>query len=79
MGYDEFAFHTPEAKAGTLFVRALSDDELRQAMDTGTNGYLKVRAFMGKDTNPNWITMLAAETAYFRGLITEKEFDWRTE
>lgn len=79
MPYDEFAYHTPEAKAGVLFIRALPDDELMQAMDSGTNGHLKVRAFMGKDTNPNWITSQAAETAYFRGLITEKEFDWRTE
>jgi len=79
MTYDEFQYHTPAAKAGTLFIRALPDDELKQAMDQGTPAYNKVMAMLGPDTNPFWITSLAAETAYFRNLISEKEFDWRTE
>ena len=74
---DEFQHYSAEAKAGVLFIRALADAGLREAMDLGTAGFLKVSAFMGPETNPSWITGQAAEEAYMRGLIDEFEFDYR--
>jgi hypothetical protein len=74
---DEFEYHTAGAKAGVLFIRSLSDDVLRQAMDDGTPGFALVLNQMGPDTNHFWITSEAIEEAYRRGLIDETEMDYR--
>lgn len=74
---DEFKYHSPEAKAGILAIRALDDATvLAVARDRSGTEYQAVLAQMGPDTNPQWITDVAAETAYDRGLIDETEFDY---
>jgi hypothetical protein len=79
MAADEFRFHSPDAKAGILFIRALEDsDVLAAARDRDSLGYQVIADRMGPDTNPFWITAQAAEEAYMRGLMDEIEFDYLT-
>lgn len=76
---DEFRFHTPESKAGILFIRALEDEDvLAAARDRDSIGYQIIADRMDTDTNPYWITGQAAEEAYKRDLIDETEFDYIT-
>lgn len=77
---DEFAYYTPEAKAGVLHIRSLPDETVLQAArDINSTGFREIADWMGSDTNPYWIKAQAVEEAYVRGLIGEREFDYLTE
>jgi hypothetical protein len=73
---NEFRSYTPEAKAGTLLIRALPDaDVLAAARDRASDSHAAIMTQMGADTNVFWVTSVAAVTAYDRGLIDEVELD----
>jgi hypothetical protein len=84
MATDEFRFHSPDAKAGILFIRALEDEDVLAAAreqdpwQPTSLGFQVISDRLGPDTNPLWITGQAAEAAYMRGLIDETEFDYLT-
>lgn len=75
MAIDEFQFHTKEAKDGVLFIRSLSDADVRAAMNQGGTAFQAILSYMGPNTNYSWITGQAAEEAYRRNLIDETELD----
>lgn len=84
MSVDEFRFHTPDSKAGILFIRAMEDEDVLAAAreqdpwKPTSMGFQIVMDRMGEDANPLWITGRAAEEAYERGLLDEVEFDYLT-
>lgn len=86
---DEFAYYTAESKAGVLAARGLDNDALlalarvdpyRAAKgETGVEelaAYVTVLAATGPSTNPSWVTGVAVDEAYRRGLIDEIEMDY---
>lgn len=76
---DEFAYYTPEAKAGILHIRGLEDKlVLEAARDRSSEAFGAISRFMGPKTNPFWIAAEAAAESYRRGLIDEVEFDYLT-
>ena len=77
---DEFAYYTPEAKAGVLYIRSLLDETVLQAArDMDSSSFREIADWMGSDTNPYWIKSQAAKEAYARGLIGEREFDYLSD
>ena len=77
---DEFRYYTPSARAGVLFIRSLTDDEvLAAARDPHSSARAKVADEMGPGTNPSWISGQCIEDAYRRRLIDEIELDYLLE
>lgn len=73
---DEFTSYTPEAKAGILFIRALSDEDvLAASRDQSSETHARIRSFMPPGTNPWWISTVSATEAFDRNLIDYEEFD----
>lgn len=83
---DEFAYYSPDAKAGVLHIRELTDDVimiLAQDHEWVSPEFREVYAFMealrdGKGdhpTNQAWVTGEALTEAYKRGLIDGEQFD----
>lgn len=81
--YDEFRHFTPDAKAGVLHIRELTDDVLMAVardVEWVTPEFRQVYAFMEslggeRPTNPSWVTGAALEEAYERDLIDGERFD----
>jgi len=81
---DEFAHHTPSAKAGVLHMRELTDDVLRTIARDGdhvTPEFREVYAFMesikdgDRPTNADWITGQAIDELFDRGRIDGEQYD----
>jgi hypothetical protein len=73
---DEFVGYSPEAKAGILHIRELSDETvLDAARDRNSDTFAQILEFMGPATNPYWITSQCATEAYMRGVMEATEMD----
>lgn len=75
----EQAHCEPGAQHGLLLLRALGDADLLDiAYDADRSpgsAFHEVLALMGPKTNHYWIIAGAADEAYARGLIDEREYD----
>jgi hypothetical protein len=82
---DEFAYCTPDTKAGILHIRELSDAAVLAIGRDGefqTREFWEVNAFMhslkgdgDRPTNPMWIVGEALEEAFRRRLIDGEQLD----
>jgi hypothetical protein len=82
---DEFTGFTPDAKAGVLHVRELTDDvvmTIARDAEWETPEFRAVSVFMDslkgegdRPTNPMWIIGTALDVAFERGLIDGEQFD----
>jgi hypothetical protein len=76
---EEYASFDKFARAGSLYIRSLLDDELLEAArDNKSPAWHRISAWIGEGVNPHWITDQCAEEAYGRGLINGQELDWIT-
>lgn len=88
----ERQYCTPSAQAGMRTLRGLDDAHLLglarvngfaaargEGDPLALAGYVAVVAATGPRTNPTWITAQAAEVAYERELIDERELDQLTD
>lgn len=75
--FDEYADHDAASRAGSLYIRSLTDDQvLEAARDDKSASWRQIRDWMGSATNPSWITVRCAEEAWGRDLIDDQELDW---
>lgn len=72
----ERKYYTPGGQYGLLILRGMDDaDLLDVARDSSSSAYAEVLALLGPSTNRYWITATAAEVAYERGAMDERELD----
>jgi len=74
----DYQSYTDGAIFGIKIVKSLSDDELMRTLKDKAM-HETVRAAIGTDTNPSWLTSRVAEELYYRGVIDCKQMDFISE